>query len=200
MTTKVPFDMLKAAAIASQSEAEAGTVTDKLMTPQRAAQAISALQTPFSWGTHATFATTGRSTPELITTLPLGAANWYVVFSLGPFTVTTDDLIVAMAEFEVTTNEDTYNVGVWSQIILGTSSSDTTPVSNGELTDNNGRNITLDMNHDTHAKCGMIRSPVNSSQLYVNFRAYANSTSGTANPSVEQDYGHMDVLVLKNFF
>lgn len=40
MTTKIPPAVAK---IASQSEAEAGTATDKFMTPERAKQAISAL-------------------------------------------------------------------------------------------------------------------------------------------------------------
>lgn len=42
----IAFDRLAAAAIASQAEAVAGTATNKLMTPQRVAQAIDALLPP----------------------------------------------------------------------------------------------------------------------------------------------------------
>lgn len=198
MTTRVSFPLISADALASLAEAQAGTASDKLMTAQRVAQAISHQVEPFSWGAHAEFYTTGRSSPEQYTSLPMnGVAR--AILSVGPIPVTTRDLLVAMGEFEVSSEDETFNIGVWSRLIVGSSNVDITPIA--EMTESNGRNVTPNMHHDTHAKVAMLRAPINSGVgIYVNLIANAASSSGTGPLVVEQDYGHLDVLVLKNFF
>jgi len=198
MTTRVSFPLISADALASLAEAQAGTASNKLMTPERVAQAISQQVQPFSWGDHVDFYTTGRTSPEQYTSLPING-DARAILSVGPIPVTTKDLIVAMGEFEVSSEDDTFNIGVWSRIIVGSSNVDITPIA--EMTESNGRNVTPNMHHDTHAKVAMLRSPINSGVgIYVNLLANAASSSGVGPLVVELDYGHLDVLILKNFF
>lgn len=201
MTTQIPFRMIDPASLASQSDAETGVADDKVMTPLRVAQAVAALAgNDFKWSDHAEFYTTPYSSGEQSTSLPMGNVR-KVIFTVGPIqNISTDDLIIAFGEAEFTL-ESGVNTMVASALIIGTADYDTTPISGGEITEFNARNITANMHHDVHVKVGALRSPINSGVgVYVNFVSYADSSGTSQAVTVEQDYGRLCVLVLKDFF
>lgn len=119
-----------------------------------------------------------------------GAATKYVLFSLDlndGGNIAEGDIIKAFAEFEATTQESTYNTGVFCQLILADSASATTGT---EITEANGRNLTPATHHDTFVKTGSI-AVTDTSKHYLNLVAYAVSTSGTQPVIIEQDFGRM---------
>lgn len=226
MVTKIPRSMLQDPSVAfsdvrpgdlaSQSAAQAGEANNAFMTPLRVAQAIAAqvpAQPPgFDWSNHAAFYTSGRTNAMLATSLPIGGPMRQILRA-GPLALTTRDLIIATSQAQFTTNQThVYNpavaadlkaTGIWSYLVLATSIGDVAdPVPPGrEFTESSGRNLTPAIHHDTHVKTGILRSPVNSSTHYVAMLARcANPSIPQLDIAVDQDYGHLDVLVLKNFF
>lgn len=188
--------------LASEAEAESGAGTG-LMNASLVGAAIAALAgeaTAFNWSDHAAFYTTGRSSPELRTNIPLSSTTRYPVLRVGPIPLTTNDLVIAWACAQFTTDETQYNTLITTQIILVDDSQFYGNVAaSRELTDVNGPNITPAIHHDPQLKIGAIRAPANEN-AYLNFVARADTSSGSKVLVVDQDYGWMDCLVLKNFF
>lgn len=154
----------------------------------------------FKWSDHAEFLTTGRSSPELRASFPISSTNRYPVLRLGPMALTTNDLVIALASAQFTTDETDKNTLIMTQIMLVGDPQEYDPVGpSRELTDINGSNITPSIHHDPSFKIGMLRAPANET-AYLNFVARADSSQGTLPIKVDQDYGWMDCLVLKNFF
>lgn len=131
---------------------------------------------------------------ERVSALPLNGDK-QVIYSL-PVEAREGDIIVAFGEFEATRDtREKFNVLVTAQIILANDPGDTIPVDGGEVTEENGRNISRNLHHDVHVKAGAVR--VSSPGVYhVSMVSRAASTSGTYDVRIERDYGHLAVIVL----
>ncbi|WP_336071470.1 hypothetical protein [Nitratireductor rhodophyticola] len=189
MTTKVPFALLSS--IATPSDIAEGTATNKLITVAQGVQIAQAFG-----GFPMEFYTTGRTNAEIISSLPLDNVG-RVVMTVGPIPdLTTDDMILCVSGAEFSNEDAAYNIRVESALFLASSAGG---ITGGKVAEFNGRNISLNMHHDTHEKIGMLRSTINGTG-YVNFVSRAASSSATEPIVVEPDYGHLDVLVFKGFF
>jgi hypothetical protein len=132
---------------------------------------------------------------ERVTTLPInGAAQ--VVYSLDLGTIRTTDFLQGDGEAQFTTNEGTggFNVYVGSYLILATSAGGTTGTAVSEA---NGGNITPAEHHSARKSHGTVY-PSNLTRHYLNFVAYALSTSATGNINVDASTGRLSYQLFRN--
>ncbi|WP_336071469.1 hypothetical protein [Nitratireductor rhodophyticola] len=186
MTTRIGFDLLRAHARAS--DIVQGTAQDKLISVDQM-RTLSQMHGAKEIDIYS-------SSSALLSSIPINTGQRYVVYSVGPIALSSDDLIIAMSECYFSHGEPT-NIGVWSQLLVMNDLS--TPVSNGEITEAKGRNITQHMARDTHMRAGMLRSPSNQN-LLINYRAHGGSTATSEPVTVRAGGGRLDVAVIRNFF
>ena len=140
------------------------------------------------------------SASEQVTSIPILTAGTTKtsIISVELPDVAEGDILVCLAEFEGT-NPESYNVGVWSALLLAAALDATTGV---ELSEFNGANITPGNHHMTFVKTAMhvvTASDVTAGRRFVNLVGYARSTA--AQPGdvlvIEQDYGRGNVLLVR---
>ncbi len=199
MVDKITTDSFAENLFATEGEAAQGLIRGKMMDPFLVKAAITALGGGGGSGGGGSgpgltfqFFTSGRSSGELTSSLPVGGA-YRQIYRVGPISLLPTDLLIAFGEFEYTTDETSFNTMCMSNILLTTGA---TAISGVEVTDTNGRNVTPAMHHDTHTKIGAIMPGVTGNR-WVTLTARADSSSGTKPLRVEQDYGHLDVIILR---
>lgn len=130
---------------------------------------------------------------ELNLTVPITVSNPPVtlIYAVAIQSIKVSDVLLCYVEAEYT-NPFAYNVGVFSQIILGTQPG----VSGTSITHDNGRNIDPNMHHDTHTKIGHYLVTSNQSPAYILYTVDASSSSAAGGDQliVEPNYGRLRVL------
>lgn len=133
--------------------------------------------------------------------------NWNdgeVVFSIKLQNLKKNDIIEALADFEVT-NDLGFNVSVISQIVFADSPLKKPNSDNiQEITEANGYQITPNMHHGHIVKVGSLICPENYNERYINVCVRARSDlakkeefiSVGGNP-FNQDYGRLSVILFK---
>lgn len=125
-------------------------------------------------------------TKHVFYSLDLNAAGFAPAITLA-----VGDLLEFTAEFEVTTDETTFNTGLWCGAILAASATDTTGI---EVTEFNGGNITPAIHHDTRQKSGKAKIS-DPSKHFLNIVGYAAATSATLDLELESDFGRLTATV-----
>lgn len=178
-----------------------GTVPGSVPTVQ--ADGSVAWATPPPSGTRVDHWVTGN-TSELVGSLPMNPSQFQVAYSLPCPDIRDGDVVVALAEFEVTNPygrdpwDSTWNAMVTGWVILGDSPSSTTGI---EVTENNGFNIDPNMHHGVLTKVGSVRPKgTDLGDKYVN--VVLRAASSRAEPGdaliLDQDYGRLTVLRFRN--
>lgn len=135
---------------------------------------------------------TGRNNgAELVDVIPMGKRRTAVLRLALPGLL-ADEVIVAMGECQVTTDETQFNTMVAGQLTL---SRDPLALSGEMVTDITTTNITPAIHHLPIQKMGTITVP-GDGDWHLALIVYADSSSGRRNLRVDQSYGHMDAIVL----
>jgi hypothetical protein len=126
--------------------------------------------------------------------LPTASSKGKRVLFSQPVAVRTDDVLLAMAEFQVT-NQIDKNVFVASQLVLSDHPND---VTGQPITPANGQNVTPDMHHGQQTKVGSVAADIEAAGVrYVNLVVWAAMT--TAQPGdrirIDQGYGRLTVML-----
>lgn len=135
--------------------------------------------------------TTERNTSAELVSKLINKAPMVAVYRVGPIGLNADDVLHAISEMEVTTDEKVYNTMLATQIILST---DPNAISGLAVTDANAQNVTPAVHHMIAVKHGF-HKVITSGSYYVMLLARCASSSGLLGLRVEQNYGHLDVAV-----
>jgi hypothetical protein len=135
----------------------------------------------------------GQDLSENVTQLDIFNTTKQVIYSVPISQINVDQIVQITAEFEAT-NPYSFNVMLGSWIIMA----DTAISVGGTLLDPaNAFNITPGNHHGVISKARNWKSTTTYANQYINLVAWA--AASTASPGdnliIEQQYGHLDVLV-----
>lgn len=135
----------------------------------------------------------GQDLSENVTQLDIYNVTKQVIYSVPVDAINIDDVLQITSEFEAT-NPYTYNVMIGSWIVLADSPTATT----GTLLDPaNAYNITPGNHHGVITKARNWKASSSYTGKYVNVVGWAASVNATPGQmlTIEQSYGHLDVLI-----
>lgn len=130
---------------------------------------------------------------EHVTKLDVFNVKQEVVYSVPIASITAGDVLRISAEMEATNNNQ-FNVMIGSSIVLA----DSPYAVQGTLIDAaNSYNITPDMHHGVVVKCRNWKSKFDYQFKFVNLVAWGAADYAVASTTlkIEQNYGHIDVLI-----
>lgn len=128
---------------------------------------------------------------ELVTQLDTNGSA-AVVLSLDLGDIKIGDYVVGDGYFQGTKSA-AYNIGIISQLTLGTSPTDT----GAEISEANGSSILASANHGVY-RASDTAQITNTSRRYLNLVARSYSSAGSDPVSIDQDYGSLSYQLYRD--
>jgi hypothetical protein len=122
-----------------------------------------------------------------------------VIYAVKVSDLKKEDIVFVVGEFEVT-NDNDYETGLYTQIILANHSYDV-PNDPGwsEVSESNGTYVTQTQHHYTVTQFGTYECTSDLGTKWINLAAYAvyNHAGANDNLKVELDYGRLSVIIYR---
>lgn len=138
----------------------------------------------------------GQDITEAVSTLDIYNQTQVVIYSVLVEHISQNDIVHLTSQFEAT-NPYAYNVMIGSLVILADNNTATTGVVLDTAT---SFNITQNMHHGVVIKTRNWQAPQDYDHKYVNVIGYAASDISSPGDLliIEQNYGHLDVVIASN--